>query len=78
MSQIEDSAGQVSLLTIPPDRWYDRLAAWIGDHSSPILIKECRQSLKSRQFLWTFVILLLATVSCSFLGLSIAASNEID
>lgn len=61
---------EASLLTGEPVAWYDRWAAWLADHSSPILIKECRQALKSRQFLWTFLLLLLAVVGWSFWGLS--------
>ncbi|MCY2976082.1 MAG: hypothetical protein NTW52_15615 [Planctomycetota bacterium] len=38
------------------DRWLVRA----GDWCSPILVKETRQSLKSRQFQWTFILLMVA------------------
>lgn len=37
----------------------DRLLRWLGDRLNPILVKETRQSLKSRQFIFTFTLLLL-------------------
>ncbi|WP_417731096.1 hypothetical protein [Rosistilla oblonga] len=40
------------------DRWSDRAARWLN----PILIKEARQSLKSRQFSGTFFLLLIASL----------------
>ncbi|MEM9586991.1 MAG: hypothetical protein AAGA03_06885, partial [Planctomycetota bacterium] len=47
------------------DRWTQRVAGWLN----PILIKEARQSLKSRQFLVTFSLLLLATWFWTVLGI---------
>ena len=41
------------------DRW---LIRW-SDRFSPILVKETRQALKSRQFTWTFLLLMLAIVA---------------
>ena len=72
------SDDNISLLMVPPTKWYDRLANWIGDRCSPILIKECRQALKSRQFLWTFVVLLLAVVTWSVWGLSMSVSSGVN
>lgn len=72
MSEPAIAQDPASLLTTEPVFWYDRLANWIADHSSPILIKECRQALKSRQFVWTFALLLLAAVGWSFWGLSMS------
>jgi ABC-type transport system involved in multi-copper enzyme maturation permease subunit len=63
-------APELSLLTSEPLTWYDRAASWLADRCSPILLKECRQALKSRQFLWTFLLLLLATLLWSFFGVS--------
>lgn len=61
---------ELSLLTSEPLTWYDRAASWLADRCSPILLKECRQAFKSRQFLWTFLLLLLATLLWSFFGIS--------
>ncbi len=38
----------------------DRWLVQAGDWCSPILVKETRQSLKSRQFQWTFILLMVA------------------
>jgi|LakMenEpi03Aug12_release.lakeMendotaPanAssembly.Ray.scaffolds.fasta_scaffold65496_3 hypothetical protein len=67
-----EPASEESLLTSEPVVWYDRWAAWLADRCSPILVKECRQALKSRQFLWTFLLLLLSVVAWSFWGLSLS------
>ncbi|MDP1563357.1 MAG: hypothetical protein Q8M16_18400 [Pirellulaceae bacterium] len=50
----------------------DRLATWFADRCSPILVKEARQAMKSWHFQWTFLLLLLAVVGWSFLGISTA------
>ena len=46
----------------------DRLLARIGEHVNPILVKETRQALKSRQFTITFALLLLFGWGWSMLG----------
>lgn len=49
----------------PPSRWVTGLAwleaqiARLGDYMNPILVKETRQALKSRQFLLMFLLLLV-------------------
>ena len=48
----------------------DRFTDFFSDQLSPILIKETRQSLKSRQFFWTFFVLLLSVVLWTTIGLS--------
>ncbi|QDS93462.1 ABC-2 family transporter protein [Roseimaritima multifibrata] len=54
--------------------WRERLLRWeascerLGDSLNPILVKETRQSLKSRQFLVTFSLLLLASFGWSVVG----------
>jgi hypothetical protein len=56
-----------------------RLEGWIArvaDWCSPVLIKEVRQALKSRSFLITFMLLLLAAVIWSLLGMSLAGAGE--
>ncbi|MDZ4851374.1 MAG: hypothetical protein SGI77_18960 [Pirellulaceae bacterium] len=42
-----------------------RLIQW-SDWCSPILVKETRQALKSRQFIWTFLLLIAAIVCWTF------------
>lgn len=48
----------------PSDKWLIQLSDWC----SPILVKETRQALKSKQFTWTFVLLLFAVVCWTFFG----------
>ena len=51
--------------------WFDRLEAKLevlGDRLNPILVKESRQALKSRQFSVTFALLLICGWTWSFLG----------
>jgi hypothetical protein len=48
------------------DRWTETVSGWLN----PILIKEARQSLKSRQFLVTFFLLLLASCLWTILGVT--------
>ena len=48
--------------------WIDRNGAKLADWLNPILIKEARQSLKSRQFLITFFLLLAASCFWTVLG----------
>lgn len=63
-------------LADPTPPWLKRIDEWatrMGDRLNPILVKETRQALKSRQFLTTFSMLLLAalswTVICSLQGM---------
>jgi len=42
---------------------------WLGEQLNPILVKETRQALKSRQFLLTFGLLLIAAWGWSLIGL---------
>jgi ABC-type transport system involved in multi-copper enzyme maturation permease subunit len=56
---------------VPSERWLDRIDEWIvrvGDSLNPILIKETRQALKSRQFVLTFSVLLFAALAWTILG----------
>ncbi|MGE4004134.1 MAG: hypothetical protein AB7I48_28460, partial [Planctomycetaceae bacterium] len=45
------------------------LLEWVGDRANPILVKETRQSLKSRQFVVTFMLLLAASWFLFTMGL---------
>jgi len=52
-----------------------RMVTWleaIADRANPILVKETRQSLKSRQFVLTFLVVLIACWIASFAVVSIA------
>lgn len=63
-------------LAVEPQFWVDKQLNRLSEFVSPILIKETRQSLKSRQFLWTFFLLLIAVVGWSMLGYSISVSDD--
>ena len=49
------------------ERWLERGSEWLN----PILVKEARQALKSRQFVATFSLLLLFGWAWSFLGVAL-------
>ncbi|MFK8112180.1 MAG: ABC transporter permease, partial [Rubripirellula sp.] len=51
--------------------WLDRVDRWsehLGDSFNPILVKETRQALKSRQFVITFSVLLFAALAWTIIG----------
>ena len=50
--------------------WFDRLVDLVSDELNPILVKETRQALKSRQFTISFWLVLLFAVGWSFLGIT--------
>ena len=54
----------------PAQRLFDRAIRWVGDHLNPILVKETRQALKSKQFLITFLLLLVCAWIWTFLGVA--------
>lgn len=47
----------------------DQLLIRWSDRCSPILVKETRQALKSRQFTWTFLLLMLAIIGWTFFAI---------
>ena len=53
------------------ERWFDQIDDWcerMGDRLNPILVKETRQALKSRQFMVTFSVLLFAALAWTIVG----------
>lgn len=54
-----------------PSRWLDRVSDW----SNPILVKETRQALKSRQFVVTFMLLLAASWLLSLFGMLLGGAS---
>lgn len=61
-----------------PSGWMDIWTVKIADWCSPILVKEARQALKSRQFQWTFLLLLLFVVVWSFLGVTFSLRTSVE
>jgi hypothetical protein len=63
--------------TAPPTRLqslfarFEDLLARLSEHLNPILVKEARQALKSRQFTITFILVLLAGWCWSILGIAL-------
>lgn len=49
--------------------WLDRGVVFISERLNPILVKETRQALKSRQFIATFMLILIASWLVSVFGL---------
>ncbi|MCG8652604.1 MAG: hypothetical protein MI861_22380 [Pirellulales bacterium] len=69
----DDPAIDYHPLALDPDGrgvwgWIDRVSERVSGWLNPILIKEARQSLKSRQFIATFFLLLLASCLWTVLG----------
>ncbi len=59
-------------------RWWqavDGSMEWLGDRLNPILVKETRQALKSRQFVITFGLLLLCGWGWTILGVAMMGEN---
>ncbi len=55
--------------------WIDRCGQRLADRLNPILVKEARQSLKSRQFIITFFLLLAASCFWTIFGVVINAPD---
>jgi len=41
------------------NNWLGKLGDWLSDFFSPIMVKECRQALKSKSFVWTYFLMLI-------------------
>lgn len=74
MTSLEEPiADEAELVPVLPERWWERLEgtlARLSDRLNPILVKEARQALRSRQFATTFFLMLAAGWTWSFLGLA--------
>jgi hypothetical protein len=74
-SPLGESAATAETRTQTATRsWWDRLEAGLerlGEHFNPILIKEARQALKSRQFAVTFTLVLACGWIWSMLGVAL-------
>ena len=64
-------SGRHDPIARPSERWLERIDRWceqFGDSLNPILVKETRQALKSRQFVMTFSVLLFAALAWTIVG----------
>ena len=57
-------------IAVEKNHYIDRIVDQFSDWCSPILVKETRQALKSRQFFWTFFLLLAAIALWTMIGLT--------
>jgi hypothetical protein len=73
MDQPAAAAEAPELVAVLPETIWDRVDALLArasDYLNPILVKEARQALRSRQFLITFFLMLAAGWAWSILGLA--------
>ncbi len=64
----------VEIVEVLPDTRWQRFEEWLGrqsDRLNPILVKEARQALRSRQFTTTFFLMLAAGWTWSMMGLAL-------
>ncbi len=71
--------------TATPTRWAVWLDQWsqrLSEYCNPILVKETRQALKSRQFVYSFLLMLIACLVWSFIILGLTnlgnSTRQID
>jgi ABC-type transport system involved in multi-copper enzyme maturation permease subunit len=73
-AQSKSGAARTALIQDAPPAWlarFDQRLEALGEWLNPILVKECRQALKSRQFLITFSMVLLCGWLWSIVGLAL-------
>lgn len=58
-------------MTEQPVKFWERLWLWGGERINPIVVKEVRQSLKSRQFTFSFGLTLIAAASWTLIAISL-------
>ena len=64
------------LIASEKSNWLDRWTDFWSERFNPILVKETRQALKSRQFVWSFFLLLLAVVVWTLWGMVIGEDEK--
>ncbi len=69
-SILETDGGQHRICVIP-ERGWERLWTWGTERINPIVVKEVRQSLKSRQFTISFGLTLIAAVAWTLIAISL-------
>ena len=77
MSTLEESlpfpAGEQAVTAVEGSRWtrFEDWLARLSDRLNPILVKEARQALRSRQFTSTFFLMLAAGWTWSIMGVAL-------
>jgi hypothetical protein len=60
---------------LAPRTSHGRLAAWIGDHANPMLVRCIRQELRSKTFLGVFVLLLVVSAIAAIVSAAAASDR---
>lgn len=68
---VQSSAFQHRMLETPEKRW-ERAWVWCSERVNPIVVKEVRQSLKSRQFSISFGLTLIAAIGWTLVAVSMS------
>lgn len=71
-ASLSDTSPQIPMQVVPQTTW-DRVEIWlerVGEYLNPILVKEARQALKSKQFVITFTLVLVCGWGWSLLGVA--------
>ncbi|MEM7784616.1 MAG: hypothetical protein AAF623_14800 [Planctomycetota bacterium] len=68
---IQTKSDPTFLIADDKNHWFDRWCEKIGDNLSSILVKETRQAVKSRQFFWSYILLIVAVTSWTCIGIAI-------
>lgn len=69
--QADSSAQLQHRMCDPPSKNWERIWLWVSERINPIVVKEVRQSLKSRQFTISFGLTLLAAISWTLFAVSL-------
>lgn len=67
----EPSSGLEHRMLDTPEKRWEKMWLWASERINPIVIKEVRQSLKSRQFTISFGLTLIAAVSWTLIAISL-------
>lgn len=70
--RLGESDSQKPKLKIASEKadWFSKVSESLGEWCSSILVKETRQALKSRQFIWTYIVLLFAVGLWTVMGMA--------
>ena len=67
---VGERSGSLSSKWVQGWNWIEGRLAALAERANPILVKETRQALKSRQFTVTFMVVLLLCWIVSFVGIA--------
>ena len=64
-----------SKISSEKSHWFERFNETCSEWCSSILVKETRQALKSRQFIWTYIVLLVCVGVWTVIGLTFSGNS---